>query len=618
MGVPKFFRWMSQRYPCLSEVVKDYQNIFHYIEVLFRMIRPKKVFFMAVDGVAPRAKMNQQRGRRFRSVREAQDREREALARGETLPSEKRFDSNCITPGTGFMCRLNRQLQYFVAMKMSTDPLWKGLRVILSGHDVPGEGEHKVMEFIRYEKSLPEYDHNTRHCLYGLDADLIVLGLCTHEPHFALLREEVLFTRQQSKRTTVPEEMTFYLLHLSLFREYLEYEFSDLKAALPFEFDIERIIDDWVMMGFLVGNDFVPHLPNLHIKEDALPILYSCYKQVLPTLEGYINDGGTLVLDRFEAFMQQLAQWEMERLEDSAADRRWLRSKRGPEDVRYKKTGSKTKFKLKGRDDFEDFSMFDALDGVAEEELEPAKNKSVFSEIHTNIDDDLLEGDESMAELEYRQQRRHYYKTKMDIDITPEAAVRQAVEFVRAVQWILHYYYDGVCSWSWFFPSHYAPYIGDVRGFCAVADVVRFDYGRPFLPYEQLLAVLPAASQDSLPECLRPLMTSLDSPILEYYPENFETDLNGKQQDWEAVVLIPFIDQERLLAAIQPLYARLTEEERARNVHGDAHVFQYTSQDQGPTASPGYFPALERTYARVSVRPREPFIAARSALRKGL
>lgn len=310
MGVPKFYRWVSERYPCLSETVKEYQipefdnlyldmngiihvcshpeddnphfriteekifkDIFHYLEFLFRMIKPRKVFFMAIDGVAPRAKMNQQRGRRFRSAREAEALERKARESGETLPTEKRFDSNCITPGTEFMVKLHEQLKYFVTSKISSDPLWHGVDVYLSGHETPGEGEHKVMDFIRCQKSKPDYDANTRHCLYGLDADLMMLGLATHEPHFSLLREEVRFggKKDRNKRPATPEETTFHLLHLSLFREYLDFEFSSLKDKLPFGYSLENIIDDWILMGFLVGNDFIPHLPHLHIQHDALP-----------------------------------------------------------------------------------------------------------------------------------------------------------------------------------------------------------------------------------------------------------------------------------------------------------------------------------------------------------
>lgn len=230
MGVPKFYRWISERYPCLSEVVKEHQipefdnlyldmngiihqcshpndddvhfrisddkiftDIFHYLEVLFRIIKPRKVFFMAVDGVAPRAKMNQQRGRRFRSAKEAEDKIKKAIEKGETLPTEARFDSNCITPGTEFMARLHEHLKYFVNMKISTDKSWQGVTIYFSGHETPGEGEHKIMEFIRSEKAKPDHDPNTRHCLYGLDADLIMLGLTSHEAHFSLLREEVRF-----------------------------------------------------------------------------------------------------------------------------------------------------------------------------------------------------------------------------------------------------------------------------------------------------------------------------------------------------------------------------------------------------------------------------------------
>lgn len=113
-----------------------FQDIFHYIEVLFCMIKPQKLFFMAVDGVAPRAKMNQQRGRRFNAAKDAQAMEDAAVKRGEVLPSQARFDSNCITPGTVFMSRLHEQLKYFVVHKISTDKLWSKCKIILSGHEV--------------------------------------------------------------------------------------------------------------------------------------------------------------------------------------------------------------------------------------------------------------------------------------------------------------------------------------------------------------------------------------------------------------------------------------------------------------------------------------------------
>jgi 5'-3' exoribonuclease 1 len=78
---------------------KMFIQIFNYIEHLFGQIKPKKLFFMAIDGVAPRAKMNQQRARRFRTALDAEKARLEAVRKGVEMPKEDPFDSNCITPG---------------------------------------------------------------------------------------------------------------------------------------------------------------------------------------------------------------------------------------------------------------------------------------------------------------------------------------------------------------------------------------------------------------------------------------------------------------------------------------------------------------------------------------
>ncbi|XP_076451691.1 5'-3' exoribonuclease 1-like isoform X2 [Babylonia areolata] len=664
MGVPKFYRWISERYPCLSEVVKEFQlpefdnlyldmngvvhvcshpeddnphfriteeqifkDICHYIEFLFRMIKPRKVFFMAIDGVAPRAKMNQQRGRRFRSAREAEELIRQALERGEELPTEKRFDSNCITPGTPFMKRLQDHLKYFVVNKVTHDPLWQGPKIILSGHETPGEGEHKVMDFIRYSRSQPGHDPNTRHCLYGLDADLIMLGLTSHEPHFALLREEVRFggsKKNNNKRPATPEETTFHLLHLSLMREYLDYEFSFLKGKVPFEYDLEKIIDDWILMGFLVGNDFIPHLPHLHIHHDALPLLWKTYMEVLPSLDGYLNEGGHLNLQRFEKYIGALAQFDRDQFSDQYMDMKYLEAKRTDRGAQGA-GGCRNKPPKQDKRNLGD-NAFAALAGLGDMDVEHDDDNQQNGQLEAHLvsqglDTGDLDSDEDFDtfDAEFSAHKRNYYMTKLEYDnVTPEVLREQAFEYVRAIQWILLYYYEGVQSWSWYYPHHYAPFISDVRDFSSME--IRFDMSEPFRPFEQLMAVLPAASKELLPEPMQELMTSDTSPVLDYYPLKFQTDLNGKQQDWEAVVLIPFIDERRLLAAIHSKEHLLSPEERRRNSHGPCYMYQHSPELQGfyPSPMPGAFPDVAVNHAKVCEIPKFHFCLEPERIRKGL
>ena len=84
------------------------------------------------------------------------------------------------------------------------------------------------------------------------------------------------------------ENINFYLLHLCLMREYLDLEFRDIEPTLPFEYSLERIIDDFILLAVFVGNDFLPNLPDLHIHENGLERLFDVYKTVLPKLSKLI------------------------------------------------------------------------------------------------------------------------------------------------------------------------------------------------------------------------------------------------------------------------------------------------------------------------------------------
>uniref|UniRef100_A0A6Q2XWF6 5'-3' exoribonuclease n=1 Tax=Esox lucius TaxID=8010 RepID=A0A6Q2XWF6_ESOLU len=667
MGVPAFFRWLSRKYSsivvhCVEEKSKEcngvripvdtskpnpneveFDNlyldmngiihpcthpedkaapknedemmvaIFEYIDRLFNIVRPRRVLYMAIDGVAPRAKMNQQRSRRFRASKEGvelvEEKSRireEILGKGGYLPPDEikeRFDSNCITPGTEFMENLAKCLRYYVADRLSNDPGWRNITVILSDASVPGEGEHKIMDYIRRQRAQPHHDPNTHHCLCGADADLIMLGLATHEPNFTIIREE--FKPNQPRPCALcgqkgheikdcqgvarekqgehdefadsmpASEQEFIFIRLCVLREYLERELT--MASLPFPFDFERSIDDWVFMCFFVGNDFLPHLPSLEIREGAIDRLVGIYKDVVHKTGGYITENGYVNLERVELIMQAVGVAEDNIFKKRKEDDVRLAQQRGPAyltggqfapqalggrgrpDVVQNARHQAFDMRMQGRDQHNRAGTSDGQDGRG------VKRKAEDSDSEPEPEDNVRLWEDGW--------KQRYYKTKFDVDATDDDFRKKVVRsYVEGLCWVLRYYYQGCASWKWFFPFHYAPFASDFKDIKGM--FTDFEHGtKPFKPLEQLMGVFPAASGNFLPETWRSLMSNPESSIIDFYPDDFAIDLNGKKYAWQGVALLPFVDERRLRAALADVYPDLTSEELKRNSLGSDVLF---------------------------------------------
>ena len=102
----------------------------------------------------------------------------------------------------------------------------------------------------------------------------------------------------------------FQFVKIAVVREYLMLEFQNLN--LPFPYDFERIIDDFVFLCFLVGNDFLPHLPSLQIREGALDVIMVVYKHLLPSLDGYLTKDGQINFSNVDVLFRDIAKFEEE------------------------------------------------------------------------------------------------------------------------------------------------------------------------------------------------------------------------------------------------------------------------------------------------------------------
>lgn len=175
---------------------------------IVKTIDPKKSLYIAIDGVAPKAKMMQQRYRRYKSQLE-----------------DKPWDTNAITPGTEFMKKLAKKLKIY-SKKFNID-------IIIDDASIPGEGEHKILQYMK------ENPTDESKCIHGLDSDLIMLLLTLEQKNLYIYREQ-------------QDEINPHFVFIDAFRN----EVNNTK--------------DYIFLCFMAGNDFVPHLPSIQIKFNGI------------------------------------------------------------------------------------------------------------------------------------------------------------------------------------------------------------------------------------------------------------------------------------------------------------------------------------------------------------
>jgi|APGre2960657373_1045057.scaffolds.fasta_scaffold15798_3 5'-3' exonuclease len=239
---------------------KMIRAVIEYIEMLISLSHPQQLVYIAVDGVAPMAKIKHQRTRRFKSAKDYEI--KNDIAKKHSVKYPKPWSNSAITPGTVFMTKLTQAILIHLQGKQKSQST--PVEYIFSSCNTPSEGEHKIVQHIK------KHHIDGTKMIYGLDADLVYLALVCNKTDVCLLRETSEFQRGVTEG--------FSILNIDCLRDCITMEINK-------KVDQERFIRDYIFMGFFLGNDFIPQSPSINFQftKETLnghSILLECYNSI--------------------------------------------------------------------------------------------------------------------------------------------------------------------------------------------------------------------------------------------------------------------------------------------------------------------------------------------------
>jgi len=465
----------------LKDEQEMYNNIYKNMIKIIKITNPKDLIYIAIDGVCPRSKVEQQKYRRFRSANE-----------------NKIWDTNAISPGTEFMNNLN----IFIKNQFKEYPI----EIIFSDSNIPGEGEHKIMQYLKNHNN-----NNDINIIHGLDADLIMLSMIKTN-HIYLLRERTEYNIEEL-------DSEYVYLDINRLKKYLVQDIKKDFIYLP----NQNIINDYIFLCFFIGNDFIHNSPCINIRYGGLDNLLNIYNELQEDHAGlfYLIYNNKLDLENFKRFIHKLSLKENEYLDK----------------ILYIRSKQNKKFINQYHDIYNSYMNKECLKKYNSYDREYERDFMNHIPIIDNKDEQKIFNKlDSWQRRYYMFQIYHHhdYNPSYD-DILKENIENICKNYLESFVWTSNYYFNDCLSWKWFYKYHFAPSIKDLNNYLQnIIDLNIIKEDKiPLKSVEQLKLILPKKSFYLIPD--------VEKYPDYYYPKSFKVNYIMKRYSWEGHPILPEI-----------------------------------------------------------------------------
>ena len=488
------------------------RHVISKVEEYISIVAPQKTVIIAFDGVAPVAKLEQQRQRRYKSW--YQNEISKQIYKSKKTGTDP-WNTAAITPGTIFMSELNTMVGEHFKKKVEEKTYL--LNILVSGSNEAGEGEHKLFDYIRKN---PDKHSSETTVIYGLDADLIMLSI-NHLPicpNIYLFRETPHFIQSIDSSLEpnsnyfldIPELTDKIIGFLNKEKEENKKEDKDKKEEQVKQLNKNKVYD-YIFICFFLGNDFLPHFPALNIRTGGIDKMLNAYRVTIKP-DQFLTDGKTINWQNVRKLISYLSSYEHEYV----IEEHKTRDQKERNANRIHMNANKTS---KEDDDFKALENCPQVERELEKYIDPFKPNW----------------------------QRRYYRVLLNIktDTTGTLTKDVAINYLQGLEWTMKYYTTGCADWRWQYKYSYPPLLQDLIKYVPIfpTEFVLLKLFNPVTEIVQLCYVLPRHSLHLLPKNLG---KALIANFSEWYPDDCEFVWAYCRYFWESHAKMNDIDIKEL------------------------------------------------------------------------